>query len=181
MKKIMYLTGILTLSLLCTSCTSMKCKHYVGEREHVSEKELSKKSVWQWGDGVLYVQVVNTNSLIVSSVEWDEENSKHTIDSRQMVLSKLDDVMFLNIQEDGLYTILRILPADEDSIVLLTVDDDKLEEDIEKGRIKGETKKGDIILDCSKKELDAYIKDNIQTLFSLDGAGVARLISGEMD
>jgi hypothetical protein len=147
----------------------------------ITEKELSTKSVWKYGDEIYHVQVVSSNKVVASNVKWDEGTGKHKLESFEVVPSKLDDTIFLNLLHDNLYTILRVMPAGEESIVLLTIDSDKVEEDIEKGKVKGRSERGTITLDCSKKELDEYIRANLKTLFALDAAGVLELIEGEMN
>ena len=181
MIKMISTVKIILLSAVLTSCSSLKSQYYVGEKMPISEEELSKESVWKFGDDVFHVQQVDTNTLIASTIEWDKENQKHTVSTRQLVLSELGDVIFLNIKEDNLYTILRLVGGDDGSLVLLTVDSDKVEKDIAEGNIKAEKIDHDIITNCSKKELDQYVLENIQTLFSLDSACVGKLISGEME
>lgn len=180
-KKLFNTSCVIALSMLCASCASLKCKHFPGTQELITEKELSSKSVWKYGDEIYHVQVASSNKVVASSVTWDDETGKHKLESFEVVPSKLDDTMFLNLLHGNLYTILRVLPAGDESLVLLTIDSDKVEEDIEKGRIKGSGKRGEFTLDCSKKELEEYIKANLNTLFALDGAGVLELIEGEMN
>lgn len=65
--------------------------------------------------------------------------------------------------------------------MLLTIDHEKVAADLEKGAIKGTSKNGEYILECSKQELDAYFQANLNTLFSLKAAGVLKLIEGKME
>ena len=180
MKTFLYIGCVIALCVLCTSCSSLKCKHFPGKQEMITEKKLSDDSVWKFGEMVYHVKVAECNRVVASWVEWDDKAEKHKMDSFPVVVSKLDDTMFLNLKVDQFYTILRAIPSGDDSIILLTIDDDKLEADIEKGIIKGTKKDGDYILDCTKQDLENYIKANLNTLFSLEAAGILKLIEGKM-
>ena len=180
MKKFLYASCVIALCILCTSCTSLKCKHFPGTQEMVDEKQLSSESIWKLGEAVYHVKVANSNRVVASYVKWDDKTDKHRLKSFPVIISKMDDTLFLNVKTDEFYTILQLTPAGDESIVLLTIDHDKVEKDIEKGIIKGSKKDGDYILDCTKQELESYIKTNINTLFSLNGAGVLKLIEGKM-
>ncbi len=180
LNKLLYAGGMITLTLLCTSCASLKCRHFPGTREPLTEKELSHVSVWKYGDEIYHVKVVNSNQVVACSVKWDDKTARHSLESFEVVPSKLEETIFLNIQKDGLYTILRVIPAGEKSMVLLTIDKDKVEKDIAEGIIKGTRKGGEYTLDCSQQELNDYIRANLTTLFSLNAAGVLELIEGEM-
>jgi len=181
LKKLLYTSCVIAVTLLCTSCASLKCKHFPGIREPLTENKLSDESVWKYGDEIYHVKVISTNNVVASSVKWDDAAGKHKLESFEVVPSKLEETIFLNILKDGLYTILRVMPAGGKSMVLLTIDADKVEKDIEAGKIKGSKKGGEYILDCSKKELDEYIQSNLSTLFSLDAAGILELIEGKMN
>ena len=93
----------------------------------------------------------------------------------------MDEHAFLNAKDGDLYTILRLIPAIDESAAILTIDTDKLDKDIAAGTLKA--KKGDreYVVEGSKEELDAYVRANLPTLFSTDMAGTIRLISGKKD
>ena len=181
-RQFLSLTCLLTTCFLSSSCSSLKSPYYVGEKQPIKDKELSTESVWQAGDAVYFVRMIDTNTVIASTVEWDKATQKHTLSTGQLVLSKLGDTFFLNVKNDDLYTILRMIPSADNSWILLTIDSGKVEADIAEGKIKAH-KDGNssIITDCSKEELDQYVKDNLQTLFDLNISSVAKLISGKMD
>ena len=180
-KQISYTICTTALCLLCVSCASLKCKHFPGTQQMVTEKELSTKSVWKYGDEIYHVQVVSSNKVVATGVGWDRDVDSHYLEPFEVVASKLDDTLFLNVKKEGMYTILRVVPAGKNSMVLLTIDTDKVMSDFEQNKIKGSKEGGDYTLDCTKKELDEYIKANLNTLFSLEAAGVLELIEGEMN
>lgn len=180
-KPFLSFVSLLVACFLSVSCSSLKSPYYVGEQQPIEDKDLNTDSVWQLGDAVYFVRVVDSNTVVASYVEWDKETQKHTLSTCQLVLSKLGDTLFLNAKDDGLYTILRMIPSIDGSMVLLTVDSDKVEADIAEGKIKAHKDGSDIITDCSKEELDQYVKDNLQTLFDLDSSSVAKLISGKVE
>ncbi|MFA7173361.1 MAG: hypothetical protein WC340_08100 [Kiritimatiellia bacterium] len=179
--QIMHCAMLMALTLTCASCASLKCKYFPGARESVTDKGLSGKSIWKFGTETYHVQVVNSNKVVAAWVKWDEATATHKLESGEVVLSKLDETLFLNLQTEGLYTILRVVPAGERDVVLLTIDHEKVEADFEKGVIKGTKKDGVFTLECSKEELDAYLRANLNTLFSLKAAGVLKLIEGKME
>lgn len=178
--KILHYAMFMALALTCASCASLKSQHFPGTRESIAEKGLSGKSIWKFGTEVCNVQTVTPNKVVASWVKWDEATATHKLQSCEVVLSKLDETLFLNLQIDGLYTILRVVPAGEHEVVLLTIDNEKVEADLENGAIKGTKKGGEFTLECSKDELDAYFRANLNTLFSLKAAGVLKLIEGKM-
>jgi hypothetical protein len=178
-KPFLSLVSLLALCFLSSSCSSLKSPYYIGEKQPM--EGLSTDSVWQTGNAVSFVRVVDSNTVVASWVKWDKNSQKHTLSTSPLVLSKLGDTLFLNVKEDDLYTILRIIPAPDGSMVLLTVDSDKVKADIAAKKIKAHTENSDIITDCSKEELDQYVKDNLPTLFDLNSSGVARLISGKLE
>ncbi|MDA3798393.1 MAG: hypothetical protein PF692_04855 [Kiritimatiellae bacterium] len=175
------ISSIITLlALVSVSCTSFKSKNYVGKRQFISESELTKDSIWQVGDNVFCVRIVDTNTLAASSMKWDEKSKQHALSKYELVLSTLGEYAFLNVKDGEQYTILRLIGASGDSFVLMTVDPEKVEADIAAGRIKAHKDNSDFIADCSKEELDKYVLDNIKTLFSVDGVTVVKLISGQI-
>ncbi|MDD2599497.1 MAG: hypothetical protein PHO37_09765 [Kiritimatiellae bacterium] len=177
--KIIHCAMLIALALSCASCASLKCEHFPGERELIADKGLSGRSIWKFGTETFHVQTVNPNKVIASWVKWDEATATHTLESVEVVLSKLDETLFLNLRKDGLYTILRVVPAGEHEVVLLTIDNAKVDADFEKGAIKGNKKGGEFTLECSKEELEAYVRANLNTLFSLKASGVLKLIEGK--
>lgn len=178
-KPLLSLVSLLAICLLSASCSSLKSSYYVGEQQPISNIDLTTNSVWQIEDVVYFVRVIDPNTVVTSSVKWDQDALKHTLSTYPLVLSKLGDTLFLNVKRDDLYTILRMIPSVDDSFVLLTIDSDKMEADIAAGKIKARKEGSDIITDCSKEELDQYVKDNLATLFDLNVSSVAKLISGK--
>ena len=173
-----FTASIILLSTMLSSCSSLKSQYYVGEKQPITEEDLKEESIWKIGEDVFNVRVVDTNTVIASSMKWDERTNKHIVSSSQLVLSELGHTKFLNVKDDDLYTILRLVGgSDGDSFAFLTVDAHKVERDIAEGKVKAHKEGSDIIMDGSKEELDAYIQENINTLFSVEGAGIAHLIS----
>ena len=168
------------LSVVAISCTSLKSRHIVGETIPMTEEEISTETVWKFGDDVYRLRLVDANHLVAATMEWDENKGMYTVRSYPVVPSKLGDHMFLNVKEGAYYIILRLVASGDDTVVLLTADEDKLEKDIAEGTLKARKENHEFIMDGSKEVLDQYIGANIDTLFSLEAAGVAQLILGEM-
>jgi len=168
------------LSLSAISCTSFKSRHYAGEKVALTQEDISPETVWQVGDDVFFVRLVDDGTLVAASLIWEEKKSAFAIRTYQLVPSMIGDHHFLNVKDGEYYTILRFMGAGEDALVLLTVDKDKLKKDMADGVLQAREVDGDFVMDGSKEMLDRYIASQIDTLFSLDAAGVARLISGEL-
>jgi hypothetical protein len=179
-KRILSLACAAVICLSALSCTSMKSRHFVGQKKVLAENELSQESVWQMDKEVFIVRRLDDGRLIVSSMDWDKKTQAYAVVSYPLVVSELGKYTFLNIKDGDLYTILRLVGTEGDAVVLLTVDKDKLETDIEAGRIDAYKDDHDFIFSGSKAALDRYIQTNIDTLFSLEAVGVAELISGEL-
>lgn len=180
-KRILSLSLAAIFCLSALACTSMKSKHFVGQKQILTEKELSQESVWKMGNDVFFVRRLNDNTLIVSLMDWDKKTQAYSVASYPLVVSKLGEYTFLNIKDGDLYTILRLVGGESDAVVLLSVDKDKLETDIEAGKIKAHKDDHAFICSGSKVDLDHYIQTNINTLFSLEAVGIATLISGELE
>lgn len=114
----------------------------------------------------------------MSTLVWDEkENAFKKVDS-EVVVSQLDDDFFLNVKEDGVYTIVRMTSTlDGEFIVIFEANGEKLKADAEAGVVKlkerGEGEDSSVFnLDITKRELDEYVADNIDELFSKSSVGV---------
>jgi hypothetical protein len=174
MRKILapLLIGLAAMAL--TSCTSMQSEHYVGVKEPVGENDLKDDTIWQYRDRVYFLRVIDPTTMIAATVDWDEEAGRHKVVTTDIAVTKLDDHLFLNIREQGEphYSIFRLAPSMDGPIALFTVNRDVLEEDLRAGKIKAVKGQNSIILEMTKAELDAYVRDNHFTLFNTDAAGI---------
>lgn len=162
------------------SCTSLKSRHIAGEKVLLTTEDISADSIWKAGEEVYFVRLVEEGTLVAATLNWDEKTGAYAMQTYQLVPSKIGEHHFLNVKDGDYYTILRLVGAGEDAVVLFTVDKDKLAKDRADGLLEAREEDGDIIVDGSKEALDRYIESHIDTLFSLDAAGVARLISGDL-
>ena len=158
----------------------MKSHHIVGLKQVLTEKDLSQESVWKMGNDVFFVRRMDDNTLMAAAMDWNNHTQTYSVISYPLVVSKLGAYTFLNIKDGDLFTILRLVGAEGDTVVLLSVDSDKLETDMEAGRIKAHRDDEAFIFSGSKAELDRYIETNIDTLFSLEMVGVVELLSGDL-
>jgi hypothetical protein len=158
----------------------MKSHHIVGLKQVLTEKDLSQESVWKMGNDVFFVRRMDDNTLMAAAMDWNNHTQTYSVISYPLVVSKLGAYTFLNIKDGDLFTILRLVGAEGDTVVLLSVDSDKLETDMEAGRIKAHRDDEAFIFSGSKAELDRYIETNIHTLFSLEMVGVVELLSGDL-
>jgi len=174
-KKSLVLVSLVLFVLLVSSCTKLKSKHYVGEREILTTKEYEKESIWQYEDDVFYVRIIDSTTVIASSLEWKDSKKGYEVVTMEVVTTKIGKDYFLNLKEpDGLYNVLRIISTSDGSIVFLGVDDKKLDKDIEEDRIKVTKKDSDYIIDLDKSELDTYVSENINELFKVQTAGLIK-------
>ena len=162
------------------SCTRLKSKHMAGEQVRLTQEDISAESIWKLGDDLYFVRLEEEGTLAAATLNWDEKSGAYAMKTYQLVPSKIGEHHFLNVKDGDYYTILRLVGAGEDTVVLLTVDKDKLEKDLADGLLQARQEDGDFIVEASKEALDRYIASHIDTLFSLEAAGVARLISGEL-
>lgn len=158
----------------------MKSHHIVGLKQVLTEKDLSQESVWKMGNDVFFVRRMDDNTLMAAAMDWNNHTQTYSVVSYPMVVSKLGAYTFLNIKDGDLFTILRLVGAKDDAVVLLSVNSDKIETDMDAGRIKAHRDDQSFIFGGSKAELDRYIETNIHTLFSLEMVGVVELLSGDL-
>ncbi len=156
------------------ACSRMQSVHYVGEKNPMFKEMPNAVGIWKHDDEVFHVKALDDFTAVASTLKWDKDRATFKTDSREIMITKLNDHTFLNVKEGGLYTILRMGYSFDDHLVLYTVRDEKIEEDIRKGTIKVRKSddKNTYILDLSKKELDAYISANMNELFDFDNVGI---------
>jgi hypothetical protein len=167
------------VSLFAVSCTSLKCKNYVGTKEPIKESDLNTESIWQFNDTIFFVRVVDQMGT-VSGLEWDESKKEYQVRKSNFILSKLDEHYFLNFMDgkDDLYTILRVSSLTDDTIAIFTVDKEKIERHIKEGKVKATKKEDSFILDLTKEELDNYMRNNLNDIFNYDAGGLLKQIKG---
>ena len=159
------------------SCSGLKAKHYPGKAMVIEEDILGTESIWLYMGNTYYVRRTETNTFIAATLKWDEKKSEYITSSHRLLPSELGEHAFLNIEDRDLYTIFRAVMADEESLVLFRVDRDKVVQDMADGIVCAHTNKHDVILDGSKKEVDEYIENHVLSMFSMDSASIAKLIS----
>jgi hypothetical protein len=176
-KRLLTTTCIFTTSIAISSCSGLKSKNYVGKIMVISEEDLSNESIWMYGGDAYYVRRSQSNTFIAATLEWNEKEKGYTKRSFPLFLSELGDHTFLNIEDNDLYTVFRATYSGENSVVLFRVDRKKVERDIAAGIVCAHTNRHDVILDGSKTETDEYIQNNAYSMFSMDSASIAELIS----
>jgi hypothetical protein len=179
-KRILALFCCLVAGIGAVSCTSFKSRDYAGEKIALTKEDISPETVWKIGGDVYFVRLVEGGTLVAATINWEEKKGAYAMRTCQLVPSKIGGDHFLNVKEGEYYTILRMVGAGTDAVVLFTVDKDKLEKDMADGLLQASQEDGNIIMDGPKEALDRYIASHIATLFSFEAAGVARLISGQL-
>lgn len=179
MKKYVKYFVLLTIFLLMFSCAAIKSVHYVGEKESIFNGSSKKISIWTYEKQVIYLKPIDDYTAIASTLEWDKSKMLFSASNAHILITTLGDHKFLNIKEDSLYTILKLVPSSDGHFVLFTINEDSIKKDIEESRIKIKDRKNfDYNLDLSKEELDNYISENINSLFDYTVAGVIIPIIG---
>ncbi len=174
-KQTFIVVGFLVFTFVISSCTKLKSNYYVGEKEKISTKDLKKETIWQYEDDVFKVRILDSLTVIASSLEWDDSKNEYKIVTFEVVYSRLGDDYFLNIKEaDELYTILRIAVSLDGTIAFFTVNKNQIENDIKQGIVKAAKRDSDYILDINKKELDKYVSENINELFKIKTPGMIK-------
>lgn len=163
--------------MLLTSCSELRSPHYVGEPVMMDEDDPPKESIWMQGESVYYVRRTGSNTLVAATLEWNKKNGDYTVKSFPMVLTELDDHIFLNVKKGDDYTILRLACACDESFMLFTVDSEMMKKAIADGTVKAHTDDDHIIMDGTKEEQDEFIAKNINTMFSMDCGSLARRLS----
>ncbi|WP_136081412.1 hypothetical protein [Pontiella desulfatans] len=186
-------TCLLALVIAVAGCSSLKSAYYPGEKVVLTNGFLAVESDWMLCDkGVYHVHCTESNTLVVAAMEWDNKKGDYATESFEVVLSELDDQLFLSIQcnEDGkdqLYTILRVVvPATDkespDTAILFNVDSDKLKADAKANKINArKTNCGygscDYALEGTKQEQDTYFRSNPNGLWDLDNAVILKRVA----
>lgn len=171
--------GILAGAMLLSSCSELRSPHYVGEPVEMDEEDPSHESIWMLGESVYYIRRTSSNTLVAATLEWDQKNGDYTAKSFPLVITTLDDHIFLNINNGDDYTILRLACACDESFMLFTVDPEMMKKAIADGTVKAHTEGDHIIMDGTKAEQDEFIANHINTLFSMDCGSIARKLSKE--
>jgi hypothetical protein len=167
------------ISVFLVSCSSLKSEHYVGELSPAADEKVKDTSVWEFDDTIFFVNIVDSSTLIASTMKWNKAKKEHEIIKSKVILTELKgpNAYFLNFKEgsEDLYTILLLAPTkNEKDYLVYTVNEDTIKKHINEGKVKAIKKGGDYILKLSKEELDKYVRENFYTLFSLGGAGIIK-------
>jgi len=174
--------GLLVVGLVCASCSVLKSPYYAGELGTISEKDLASETVWMQGDDVYFVKRVDSNTVVAATLDWDEKAGGYQIRSFPLVLSTIGDHMFLNVKDGEYYSIFRVAGSDDDDTFLLfTIDSDKIKQDISDEKIKAREDGEDIVMECTKEEQDAYILENINSIFDMGSGSLVRKISEDQE
>lgn len=165
--------------VLCTgliSCSTLHSPYYVGEISDISEEDLAEESIWVMDEDTYTIRRTGSNSFVAATMEWNSNTKEYNAHTSPILLTELDDHLFLNIQDDDGYLIIRAVCSLDESLVLFTIDKDKIEQDIKSKKLKAREDGDHIFMECSKEEQDEYIRNNIETMFSYECARVARMV-----
>lgn len=172
------------IGLCLVSCSSLKSKHLVGQKAFVVDETTEETSLWEFEDNIFHVNAVDSSTLMASTLKWNKTKKIHEAIKREIVLTELRgskekpvEAFFLNLRKPGekLYTILLLgMTSNEKDWLIFTINDDVIKEHIKTGKTKAVRDGDDFILGLSKKDLDNYIAENLETIFSSGAAGVIK-------
>jgi hypothetical protein len=186
---------LLVLLTVLTGCTALESEFYPGEQVTDISQFLAEESVWTTGDGgAFYIRPAGTNTFQLTGLEWNKKAGSYEIEKIELILSKLDDQLFISCKEDNddHYVIVRlVLPETSDGLpetaILLNIDEEKIIQDAEAGLVKFKAKKSkgkpsyETTLTGTKEEQDEYFKNNPNSLYDLNGAVVLKRVSVKRD
>jgi len=175
-KHLFFLIGFLAFIFFISSCSQMRSKYYVGEKEKIPTGEVKKETIWQYEDDVYYVRVLDSLNVLASSLEWNGSVKEYRVKNYDVVFSKLKGYSFLNIKlgEDGLYTIFRMVMSEDGIIAFFIVNEERLKKDMEQGIIKATEKDSEFVMELNKNDLDNYVSENINELFKIKTPGIIK-------
>jgi len=168
-RTLQYVFAILLLSIL-TSCSFLKSEHYPGEPIDIEDKDIGKEMVWKLNSDKIYHTVILDKNLIkVGNLEWDKNSEIFNAYNQTVILSKLGDNTYINIEDsDGMYKIMKLTISSDSSLVAYTVNKDKMENFIDEGKLKALIVGDNVVLDLTKIELDDFIEKYSNEIFNYD-------------
>lgn len=168
-----------TISGVLVSCSELRSPHYVGEVVEIMEEDLGRESAWVMDEELYWIRRTGSNSFVAATMEWNRKTETYEARTAPILLTQLDDHLYLQLKEDDEYIILRAACSQDESLILFTIKKDIIEKDVQEGKIRARISGNKITLECSKEEQDEYIRDNVERIFSYDCARVARKVYEE--
>jgi hypothetical protein len=160
----------LSLLLLLTSCNFLKSEHYPGKPIKIEEKDIGKEMVWKLNeDNVYHTVILDNNRIKAGNLEWDKEKKIFNAGNQNIILSKLGENCFINVEDgDGMYKILKFTASSDSSIVAYTVNKKMMEKYIKDKILKASIVDNNVVLDLTKIELDDFIDKYCDDIFNYD-------------
>ena len=168
--KILQYSAFLAVCILPASCNFLKSEHYPGEPINIEDKDIHKEMVWKLNkDKIFHTVILDKNLIKVGNLEWNEEQEIFYAANQNIILSKLGDNCFINIEDsDGTYKILKFTISSDSTVVAYTVNKEKMEDFIDEGKLKAEIVNDNVVLDLTKIELDDFIDKYSGEIFNYD-------------
>tara|TARA_B100002003_G_scaffold251625_1_gene296336 strand:+ start:254 stop:865 length:612 start_codon:yes stop_codon:yes gene_type:complete len=163
--------GVL-VCLLAVSCTQMTSMHYVGQPVAAFEEFGKNVSIWKLDKNVYFVKPLDNYRAVVATLEWQKDQQEFKVEDHEIIVGELGKDRFLNLLDDGLYTIMRMAGSPDD-FVIFPPNRAQLKQDVRSGRVtvkQPDQYTYEMVL--SKEELDAYVMENADKLFRLNDAAV---------
>jgi hypothetical protein len=167
------------LLVLC-SCSTIVSPHYVGKPAPVFSADLVERA-WYVGGHVWHVKPISKHEAIASTLSWHHGDELFEQTVIKLLATRLDEGMFLNIKQGENYAVYRLLPAFAVGceFALIGINPKKVSQDIADGKIEGEPRVDwfdAFTLNVEKRDLDRYVKENLNTLFDVERLSIANPI-----
>ena len=186
------LISLLTFACMMAGCSTLHSNYYPGEKVQTLDKILPEESIWTLMDECVYhVRRTGSNAVLIAGLDWNNKAGEFELESVPVVISQLDDQIFLSFQDEdkeGLYTVLRvIIPLSDtenspDKILLFTADTDRIKRDAKADMIDAHGKGGgygsyEIVLEGTKAEQNEYFRSNPNAIWDLNSAMTLQRVS----
>lgn len=185
----------LYLSLFLAGCTTVITKEPIGdviniEKELLNEENSKHQVDGAWnGDTILFTKVLDDGKTIkFATILWDKEKNDFVIDSQEILLSKLNEKIYINQKAQNEYHIAAMgfaLSESENNelmdILVFYPDGDLFKKAIKEKTLKGKIEKiksggTNIYIQSNSEELNSFIENNHGKLFDFETPSVYRKI-----
>ncbi len=199
-RKSVGLIGTITLVGIF-GCESVNSRHILGEK---IQDDLAEQldGTWVHGDAALTFHQTAPGEMRAAGVEWDDEEKKFKMLEFQLILSRLDDSIFLNLvrpvdlelppeeKVEGMWYQFMRCELGEDEMTVWGVSTDPFAKAVEAktltGRVdtklddQGEIQERHVWIEGDKAALDRFVRDaGIEKLFAGEPTTLRRLTDDE--
>jgi hypothetical protein len=170
----------LVFAFILTSCSPLRSPHYIGDQVEFSEKEIGRVSTWEIEGLTYHAKIKSSNQVVVASVTWDQKKEEFVMSTEDLVISALDDQLFINVKYDDSYGIIHVTKVKDDYLISHSVDTAFLKKQIPSGKVKTGGDDSSFILTGTKEEIDKFMRENMNQVFNEKNLTIAEKISEKL-